>query len=94
MQVIINLQVFDKDNKTYWDGGDINAFIIYEFDIPEEITYVEISQPYTVDVIKNFKIQYSDDNINYYDATNELTFLNNNEKQKFNLNISIGNTRI
>lgn len=83
-------KVFDKDNKTYWDGGDINAFIIYEFDIPEEITYVEISQPYTVDVIKNFKIQYSDDNINYYDATNELTFLNNNEKQKFNLKSNLG----
>ena len=82
--------VFDKNNTTYWDGGNVDAFIGYKFDFPVEISKVSIIQPYTEDVINQFKIQYSDDGKNYYDAAETFIFVKNREMQSFKLQSNLG----
>ena len=84
-------QAFDKNSDTYWDGKNIDSYIGYEFNEAVECTYVSINQPYAADTIKNFKIQYSDDGINYYDASEILEYnRNRNGKQEFTLNKNLG----
>ena len=78
--------VFDKNNTTYWDGRNVDAFIGYKFDFPVEV----IIQPYTEDVINQFKIQYSDDGKNYYDAAETFIFVKNREMQSFKLQSDLG----
>ena len=81
---------FDKNTSTYWDGGDINSFLGYEFDTPVEVNDVIINQPYRNDVIKDFKIQYSDDNITYNDASEILTYNIRGGEQEFELKENLG----
>lgn len=81
---------FDGNYNTYWDGGNVDSFIGVEFEIPTEVTSIKISQPYTIDIIKDFIIQYSDDNNYYYDATDILTYTGGKGPQEFNLKSNLG----
>ena len=81
---------FDKNTSTYWDGGNIDSFIGYEFNVPVEINNVIIKQPYINDVIKDFKIQYSDDNITYSDASEILTYIRGEGEREFELKENLG----
>ena len=82
--------VFDNNSSTYWDGKNIDSYIGYDFGTAVECTNVKISQPYYSDVIRHFKIQYSDDNITYYDASEQLEYIRGNGDQLFNLNLNVG----
>ena len=83
-------KILDNDTSTYWDGGKIDSFIGYQFEEEVECNYVTIKQPYSSDVIKKFKIQYSDDNLTYQDASPILEFQRENREQNFCLNANLG----
>ena len=83
-------KAFDRDASSYWNGGNVDSYIGYKFNEATECNAIKITQPYTKDVIKDFVIQYSDDGINYIDASPTLTFIIGNSSQIFELNKDLG----